>query len=62
MATKRPSLKIHKTTMWIFICVVLVFVVITLIALNDSAERNGRKLMPGKHGIKYKKERSNKDG
>jgi len=57
MATKRPSVKIHKTTVWVFITIVVVFVIITLLALNNSAERNGRKLMPGKHGIKYKKER-----
>ncbi|RDC63137.1 hypothetical protein AHMF7616_01737 [Adhaeribacter pallidiroseus] len=61
MATKRPSLKIHKTTMWVFITVIVVFVIITLIALNNSAERNGRKLMPGKHGIKYKKEKKIKN-
>ncbi len=61
MATKRPSLKIHKTTVWVFITVVVVFVIITIIALNNSAERNGRKLMPGKHGIKYKKERNIKE-
>lgn len=56
MPTRRPSLKIHRTTMWVFIAVIVFFVTITLIALNNSAERNGRKLMPGKHGIKYKKE------
>jgi hypothetical protein len=58
MKPKRPSLKIHKPTVWILLVVVTVFVVITLYALNKSAERHDRKLMPAKHGMESKKEKS----
>ncbi len=44
----------HKTTAWVFLAIVVVFVIITLIALEKSAERHGRKLMPTKNGIEFK--------
>ena len=58
MKPKRPSLKIHMPTVWILLAVVTIFVMITLYALEKSAERHDRKLMPTKHGLESKKDKS----
>lgn len=56
MASKRPNLKIHKPTVWILLVVVIIFVVLAFIALENSADRHDRKLMPSKNGMESRKE------
>jgi len=51
---KRQNLKVHKPTIWIFIGIVILFVVITLFALNNSAKRHDRKLFPTRQDIELK--------
>jgi len=51
---KRQNLKVHKPTIWIFIGIVVMFVVITLYALNNSAKRHHRKLIPSKQVVGLK--------
>jgi len=53
---KRENLKVHKPTIWIFLGIVFLFVVITLIALNNSAKRHNRNLMPSQHKIESKQQ------
>ncbi len=46
----------HTAMVWVFIAVVVIFVVITLIALENSAKRHGRELIPSKREAKLKNE------
>jgi len=53
---KRENLKVHKPTIWIFLGIVFLFVVITLIALNNSAKRHNRNLMPSQQNVESKQQ------
>ena len=48
---KRENLKVNKPTMWIFVAAVLLFMVISLIALKKSDERHHRSFIPTKQNI-----------
>jgi len=48
---KRPNLKFHKGTVWISLAIFLLFLIITLYALNNSAKRHHRNLIPSKQQL-----------
>ena len=53
---KRQNLKVHKPTIWIFVAVVLLFMIISLIALDRSDKRHNRKFIPTKESIEAEKQ------
>jgi len=55
MVMKRQNLKVHKPTIWIFVAVVILFMIISLIALNRSDKRHHRKFTPTKENIQAEK-------